>query len=66
MSSKQEARQIAIANATLAELKGEIICDRCGARVENYPDLCKTDFAERCPGFDRYDEVRRKHERLIK
>jgi ribosomal protein L40E len=29
----------------------EVICDRCGATLETYADVCTAQLNERCPGF---------------
>ena len=29
-----------------------VICSRCGAKLENYGDVCSAPLDERCPGFD--------------
>jgi hypothetical protein len=59
-------RQIEIAKRTADELGNEVICAQCGASVTTYGDVCMAPLEVRCPGFNRYDEVRRKHEALVK
>lgn len=59
-------RQNKIAAAVAAELGDERICDQCGATYDTYADDCSAPMDVRCPGFNRYDEVRMKYERAIK
>jgi hypothetical protein len=65
MTCKAEKRLIAIAELTREKLGNEIICNRCGCTAENMSEKCDAPLDVRCPGFDRYDEVRMKYERTI-
>lgn len=33
------------------------ICDRCGASISSYGDVCKAALDERCEGFETYDRL---------
>lgn len=36
---------------------GRTICDRCGATLETYPDVCTADLPDPCPGFDAIERA---------
>lgn len=48
-----------------AALGEETICDRCGATYATYGARCSAPLTERCPGFNRVDEVQMPIEREV-
>lgn len=64
--AKEYARQTEIIRRVEVELGDEVICNQCGATFLTYnSDTCNAELHERCPGFNRYEEVRRKHESAV-
>ena len=37
---------------------GRVICDRCGATLENWGTHCTAELTELCPGFLAIDDAR--------
>ena len=40
------------------KLAGQIICERCGATLETFADVCTADLSDACPGFMAIEKVR--------
>lgn len=39
-------------------LGGKVICDRCGATLDNYADVCSAALGDPCPGFRAIDDAK--------
>jgi ribosomal protein L40E len=50
-------KRAAVRDRVAAALGDETICHRCGANYRTYALKCTADLGERCPGFNRVDEV---------
>lgn len=46
-----------ITDGAAKKLGDECICSRCGATLASYADLCSAALDERCPGFERIEQV---------
>lgn len=49
--ARERLRVERIARVEAALGDGRAICDRCGATLESYADICSANFDEACPGF---------------
>ncbi len=56
--SKHEARMRRAFQLIAERLGDKVICPRCGATLETWPDVCSATLADPCPGFVAYDEAR--------
>ena len=52
----EEARR-RVLEAVEQRLGGRPICDRCGATIQTYAEVCTADIDLRCPGFEAIEEA---------
>ena len=64
MTDLEEQRRI-VSERVGAVLGDKTICDRCGATYRTYGASCTADLLDRCPGFNRIDEVQMPIEREV-
>lgn len=56
MSGLDQKRKL-VADRVGTVLGESVICDRCGATYHTMNDKCSASLLDRCPGFNRIDEV---------
>lgn len=54
--SENLKRETAFVEALLGE---QVICNRCGCKLQGYTSQCTADLSDACPGFSRIEEARR-------
>lgn len=47
-----------------ATLKGLVICERCGATIDTFADVCTADLSDLCPGFNAIDAAKSEYQRM--
>lgn len=60
-----EQKRTIVCDRVAAVLGDDTICDRCGATFKTMNDVCSAALLDRCPGFNRIDEVQVPIEREV-
>lgn len=64
MNKLEQKREI-VRGRVATTLGNSVICDRCGATYLTMNDTCTAELLDRCPGFNRIDEVQMPIEREV-
>jgi hypothetical protein len=60
-----EQKRAEVHKRVSTKLGDDVICDRCGATYRTFGAICAADLLDRCPGFNRIDEVQMPIEREV-
>ena len=60
-----EKKRTLVSERVSVALGDETICARCGATYKTMNEACTADLLDRCPGFNRVDEVQMPIEREV-
>ena len=65
MTVQNEYRRRLVRERVGLILGNQTICSRCGATYKTMNEACIADLVDRCPGFNRVDEVQMPIEREV-